>query len=92
MLDVLDKYILLQKRKVFLPYLMLKGVNDTEDHLKKLIDLIKMRKSASYYYHVNIIKYHSTPGINEEFICSSNNSIHKFIDGLEKAGICVSLR
>lgn len=89
---VLNECARLNKRKIFLPYMMLAGVNDTKEHLDGLIKLIKERKSLAYLYHVNLIRYNPAQYVGDKFKCSPGEAIEWFEKGLEKAGINVTLR
>jgi len=91
-MELLDAYIRKNRRKVFLPYLMLKEVNDTPQHLRALEQLIFKRKDIAYLYHVNLIRYHSSPLMEKEFRCSSKKTIDWFKGELEKTRIGVTIR
>lgn len=91
-MTVLDEHIRRNKRKVFLPYMMLKGINDTPAHLEALKSLVKGRGKSSYLYHVNLIRYNSAPGVGKEFQSSENDTIEWFKRELEKAGINATIR
>ncbi len=89
-LTVLDKHIETNMRKVFLPYLMIDGVNDSSIHLKELVSIIKQRKN-NYLYHVNLIAYHSTSR-SDKFQPSIERKVLWFKNELEKARVSVTLR
>lgn len=89
---VLDDHIKKNKRKVFLPYMMLKGINDSPEHLEALKDLIKGRGKIFYLYHVNLIRYNPAPGVGKEFQGSERETIEWFRKELEKARINVTVR
>jgi len=91
-MELLDAYIRKNKRKVFLPYLMLKEINDTPQHLRALEQLILKRKDVAYLYHVNLIRYHSSPLMGKKFQCSSKKTIDWFKRELEKTRIGVTIR
>lgn len=88
-LDVLDRHIAKNKRKVFLCYILLDEVNDSEKHARALVDLIKDRPN-NYLYHVNLINYHTTPEGN--FSVSSEEQKQQFTDILRRAGVSVTQR
>jgi len=67
---ILDEHVIKHRRKVFLAYLMMQNVTDSKEHLKGLVELVKERGEAGKYYHVNLIRYNKTAGVNEEFECS----------------------
>jgi 23S rRNA (adenine-C8)-methyltransferase len=61
--NALDQHITNTKNKVFVSYLMLKGVNDSANHAKALAELIRSRGNNWYLYHVNLIKYNPGPSL-----------------------------
>lgn len=93
-LKILDEYMKKNKRKVFLEYLMLKGVNDTPEHLKvlKKIILDRKRDEISHLYHVNLIRYNPSPETRNQFQSSKEETIEYFKKKLKKSKINVTLR
>jgi 23S rRNA (adenine-C8)-methyltransferase len=87
---VLDERIILTKRRIFLAYILLGGVNDSDEHVKGLVDVIKKRGKHSYLYHVNLIRFH--PGPMELFDKPSIARVGKFQEILNKNNISNSLR
>lgn len=78
-------YIDKTNRKVTFEYIMLDGVNDTDEHAKKLCKLIKGLNA-----YVNLIPYNETNNI--EFKRSSTSQINRFYDILKKNNINVTIR
>lgn len=87
---VLDEHIITNKRKVFLVYMMLEGINDSKKHLERLIELVKERNKTSYLYHINLIRYNKAKGVKVEYEASTKTSYFK--TELLKAGIHVTVR
>ncbi|MDB5027502.1 MAG: hypothetical protein JWO66_1191 [Candidatus Eremiobacteraeota bacterium] len=56
LMAAVERYVRATNRKVFFEYVMLAGVNDTDDHAHELARLMK-----GPLYHVNLIPYNSTP-------------------------------
>merc|ERR1719291_552485 len=55
-LDVLDQRIKRTGRRVWVSYLLLQGQNDTLEHAKALVQLLKERPAeVRYLYHVNLL-------------------------------------
>lgn len=72
-------------RRVTYEYILLSGVNDSDEQAEKLADLI-----APTFGYVNLIPYNE---VNENgFKRSSNNRIHRFQDILLKRGIKATIR
>jgi len=84
----LDYYLQNYNRKMFLEYLMLKNINDSEEDANELIDFIKSI-DRNYLLHVNIIPYNST---YKNFKSSDFNNIIKFENYFKINGINITLR
>ena len=82
-LKSVDEYIEKTNRKVMFEYVMLKGINDSEEQAKKLAKLLKKP-----LYMVNLIAYNP----NGRFESSPSEKIKKFKAILEKAGIFATQR
>lgn len=74
------------KRRVTYEYLLLEDINDTKEHAKQLIELIKGTMG-----YVNLIPYNETYKF-PEFHRSSGNRIHAFLDYLVKGGVTATIR
>lgn len=72
-------------RRVTLEYVMLKNVNDSDEHAQALAALIGESKC-----YVNIIRYN--PSENDEFERSNEERIFRFYDVLKKNKIGVTMR
>jgi 23S rRNA (adenine2503-C2)-methyltransferase len=79
------RYIAKTNRKVFFEYVMLAGVNDTDQHAH---DLAKLMKGP--LYHVNLIPYNSTP--DALLRGSDEQRIWAFAKILEQRGTAVTVR
>ena len=82
-LAAVDNYIKKTRRKVMFEYIMIRGLNDSDEQAQKLAKLIKRPLSF-----VNLISYNPT-GV---FKPSSSERIKRFKEILEKAGIAVTQR
>jgi 23S rRNA (adenine2503-C2)-methyltransferase len=85
LLAACDRYIETTRRKVFFEYVMLEGVNDTDECAHELA-----RRMTGHLYHVNLIPYNTTP--DGPFAGSSDKRIWEFAAILDKAGIPVTVR
>ena len=72
-------------RRVTVEYIMLDGINDSDECALKLSELIKGSK-----LYVNMIRYNS--GSGGELRCSSDERVLRFYDILKKQGINVTVR
>ncbi len=84
----IENYFRKTKRKIFLEYTMLEGINDSIQDADDLIDFIKSTEN-NYLLHVNLIKYNET---GYGFVSSSGVVIKKFKDYLESKKINVTTR
>ncbi|MBU1104476.1 MAG: radical SAM protein [Patescibacteria group bacterium] len=85
----LDEHIWKTHKKVFISYILLNGVNNSDQHAKTLVQLIKNRGKYAYLYHVNLIRCHQTGG---SFEAPSPQSVASFMNVLTVNGIACSLR
>lgn len=76
------------RRKIFLEYIMLDGINDSLDDADNLINFVKSIEN-SYLLHVNLIKYNESGG---NFVSSYGMAIRKFRDYLESKKVSVTIR
>ncbi len=72
-------------RRITLEYVMLDGINDSDECAAQLAELI-----GGMNAYVNIIRYNPTP--DSGFFCSPEKRIMSFYDVLKKHGIGVTLR
>ena len=79
------RYIAKTNRKVFFEYVMLAGVNDTDQHAHDLARLMK-----GPLYHVNLIPYNSTP--DALLRGSDEQRIWEFAKILEQQRVAVTVR
>ncbi len=84
-IDAIKYYLDKTNRRVTFEYIMLKGVNDTDECA---IELSKLLKGINCY--VNLIPYNETENI--EFKRSSTSQIARFYDILKKNNINVTIR
>lgn len=84
-IDAVKQYIKKTNRRVTFEYILLKDVNDKEEHA---IELSKLLKGINCY--VNLIPYNETSHI--EYKKSSKETIMKFYDTLKKNHINVTIR
>ena len=80
-----ERYVGATNRKVFFEYVMLAGVNDTDEHARELARLM-----SRPLYHVNLIPYNSTP--DALLRGSDERRIWDFAKLLEQHGVAVTVR
>lgn len=85
LMDAVDTYTEKTNRKVFFEYLLLKGINDTEDEAEALAQLLQHNRRL---FHVNLIKYHDTA----MFTATPKVDRFAFMERLQELGIPVTHR
>lgn len=85
LISILKEYIVKTNRRITIEYVMLKGVNDSDEHA---LELARLLKGMNVY--VNLIPYNETSHI--EFKRADKDIIMKFYDLLKKKGINVTIR
>jgi 23S rRNA (adenine(2503)-C(2))-methyltransferase len=84
----LKDYFSKTKRQVFVEYLMLSGINDSEEDAYALSTYLKSIGNRQLL-HINLIAYNET---GRELKASSGNKTHLFKDYLENGGMSVTIR
>lgn len=84
LLTAVDKYIEKSRRKVMFEYIMIRDVNDTNEHAKELLDIVKDR-----FCVVNLIPCNP---IGEKFQPSPKERIQEFRKILKKKRVAVTQR
>lgn len=85
LMDELKKYLAKTNRRVMIEYIMLKDVNDKEEHALELSNLVKGINCV-----VNLIPYNETSHL--EFKRSKKDTIMKFYDIMKKNKVNVTIR
>ncbi len=86
-LGALEYYFEKTKRRVSFEYALIRGVNDSLEHSKKLATLLKSR---DFKCHVNIIPINDV--VENYYIKPDKKDINTFIANLQKSGIETTLR
>ena len=85
LIQQLKYYTSVVKEPIFLEYVMLKGVNDTEDCAKQLVKLMSQFPSK-----VNLIEFNSWPGV--KFQPTARKDIEKFSKFIQDKGYMSFIR
>ncbi|GAA0350217.1 Cfr family 23S rRNA (adenine(2503)-C(8))-methyltransferase [Bacillus horti] len=91
-LEVLDEHIQETGRKVYIAYVMLRGVNDSTDHADALVKLIQEKSNNTNLYHVNLIRYNPTVGTPQKYGQTDEKKLQAFYQIVKSAGIHVTVR
>jgi len=91
-LKVLDQHIYHTGRKVYIAYILLRGINDSNEHAEAVASLLRERGSWEHLYHVNLIPYNSTDVTPQSYKQSDRERVNKFVRILKSKGINVTVR
>lgn len=90
-LTALREHVYKTNKKVFLAYVMLSKVNDTEEHAKELCRIINRSGRKNYLFHVNLIKFHEGSTLSS-FKHSTKEDFRRFCEILESKHINYTIR
>ncbi|MBW7453614.1 Cfr family 23S rRNA (adenine(2503)-C(8))-methyltransferase [Paenibacillus sepulcri] len=91
-MDALDNHIRHTGRKVYIAYILLRGINDSTEHAEAVAELLRGRGAWEHLYHVNLIPYNSTDETAQSYSQSDRNSVNKFVQILKSRGVNVTVR
>ena len=86
--NFLQNYFKTNTRKVFIEYILLKGINDTQEDVLKLAKFLKSAGKMQLI-HVNLIHYNSIDG---ELKSSSKETAQKFKEALKQEKVHCTIR
>ncbi len=85
LLNVLDDYVQLTKKRITYEYILIDGITDTKDCAKELVNMFRKRLA-----HINLIPYNKVDGVN--FKQSKTDTITWFKNKLTNSGISATVR
>lgn len=91
-LNSLDLHIRHTGRKVYIAYILLRGVNDSIAHAEAVAELLRGRGPGEHLYHVNLIPFNSTEVTPESYQQSYRDQVTMFVRILKSNGINVTVR
>lgn len=89
-LTALDAHVKKTNKRVFLAYTLLKNLNDSPAHAKKLISLLREHKAALPLYHIDLIPYNETG--SPVFHAPEAERVRQFVGILRQAGLHCTVR
>jgi 23S rRNA (adenine-C8)-methyltransferase len=90
-LDVLDEHVAATRRKVYLAYLLIDGLNDTDTHARDLARLVAQRRRPELF-HANVIAYNPAAGVNAAYQRPSSGRVRRFLRVLREHGVHATRR
>ncbi|WP_212959915.1 Cfr family 23S rRNA (adenine(2503)-C(8))-methyltransferase [Cohnella xylanilytica] len=91
-LDALDRHIRQTGRKVYIAYILLRGVNDSMEHAGAVAEWLRGRGDWEHLYHVTLIPYNSTDVTPDRYEASDASRIEGFVRVLKSRGIRFTIR
>ncbi|MEA3304757.1 MAG: 23S rRNA (adenine(2503)-C(2))-methyltransferase RlmN [Patescibacteria group bacterium] len=82
LMDAIKYYQEKTNRRIFYEYTLMAGINDSVDHARALVELLKPQAPLA---HVNILSWNGNP--YNEFSAPSKDAIRAFQDVLVKGGV-----
>lgn len=91
-MKALDRHIRLTRRKVYIAYILIRGVNDSTEHAEAVAALLRGRGPGAHLYHVNLIPYNATEVTPQSYRQSDRERIRAFVRILASKGLHVTAR
>ncbi|MBQ1964080.1 MAG: 23S rRNA (adenine(2503)-C(2))-methyltransferase RlmN, partial [Tidjanibacter sp.] len=82
---LLKQYDFTHQRRVSFEYIVLKGMNDSPEHIKELCRLLDGLKCR-----INLIRFHAIP--DSPYVSPDGDKMTRFRDTLTKKGIMTTIR
>lgn len=92
LMDAIDAHLNRTRRKSYLAYVLIDGVNDSPEHAKALADIIARRPLRRELLQVSLIRFNQAPSISEGYLRSRQASIQRFQAVLDRAGVKSTVR
>jgi 23S rRNA (adenine-C8)-methyltransferase len=91
-LDMLDRHIRLTGRKVYIAYILLRGINDSDDHAEAVSRLLQGRGDWEHLYHVTLIPYNHSEATGESYRQADASRLGRFLAILKSRGVHATVR
>lgn len=85
-LAILDRHVVTFRRKVYLAYLLIEGVNDSLEHVNALGRLVKAR-SRPELFQVSVIRYNDAFGADPSYRAPPAERVADFVAALQARGV-----
>ena len=89
--ELLDRHAAHSRRKIYLAYLLIAGVNDSDDHLSALAQQVHER-SRPDLFHVSVIRYNEAVGAEPSYRAPTGTRVDEFVADLNDRGIHATRR
>ncbi|MNC07452.1 Ribosomal RNA large subunit methyltransferase Cfr [compost metagenome] len=91
-LEKLDRHIRLTGRKVYIAYILLRGINDSDGHAEAVARLLRGRGDWEHLYHVTLIPYNHSEATRESYGQADGSRVRRFLAVLKSGGVQASVR
>lgn len=91
LMEAIDYFLMKTNQRITLEYILLKDINDQQQHAIELAELVKRYPKLEKQANVNLIPYNPVDE-HSQYQRSSQESIRAFYDTMKKQGISVSVR
>ncbi|WP_415289363.1 23S rRNA (adenine(2503)-C(8))-methyltransferase Cfr [Brevundimonas sp. S1H14] len=92
LMEALDRHVRETRRKTYIAYVLIRGVNDTRDHAKALAKLINARFQNGRLLHVSLITFNEIASAPGSFARSKNSSARLFQNILLQNNVKTTIR
>lgn len=90
-LGILDDHVVASRRKTYLAYLLIDGINDTAAHARALAALVRARRRPGLF-HVSVIPYNDAAGVSDRFRRPRPAAVDDFLAILRSGGVRATRR
>jgi 23S rRNA (adenine-C8)-methyltransferase len=90
-LDILDAHVAATRRKAYLAYLLIDGLNDSRDHAAELTRMVGRLKRPELF-HVSVIPYNDAVGVNPAYRRPRAEKVREFVGEVRRGGVHVTKR
>lgn len=92
LMEALDERLALTRRKTYLAYVLIDGVNDGREHARALAALVDGRRNGRDLLHVSLIRYNAAKAVSAGYERSRRDAAQAFHDVLSAAGVRSTIR
>lgn len=91
LMQALDAHIEFTRRKTYIAYVLIDGVNDSAEHAQALAELMRQRPRRELL-HVSLIRYNRANSVTGAYLRSQLAAVHRFQRVLDAAAVKSTVR
>ena len=92
LMRALDRHVQKTRRKTYIAYVLIRGVNDSTDHAMALAKLVNARFQKGRLFHVSLIKFNEIASAPGNFARAESSSARRFQDILLQNNVKATIR